>query len=157
MKKKFISTDEKLCFALDYIQVEPKYKKSKTKCKIANISTLVLAGICAGLALVGNYVFSFALGVFGSMIMFPSIYWFHSKKKEVIDNANRTRISYRQFLKMERSGELKKLIAEAKKLMTEPTYVGIEKITPNRTNSPSTPTASKSQTSSKFQYIDRGR
>lgn len=157
MKKKFISTDEKLCFAIDYIPVEPKYKKSKTKCKIANISTLVLAGICAGLALVGNYVFSFALGVFGSMVMFPSIYWVHSKKKELIDNINRTSISYRKFCKMERSGELKKLIAEAKKLMTEPTYVGIEKITQNRTTSTPAPTTNRTQSSSKFQYNDRSR
>lgn len=157
MKKKFISTDEKLCFALDYIPVEQKYKKSKTKCKIANISTLVLAGICAGLALVGNYVFSFALGVFGSMVMFPAIYWVHSKKKEVIDNVNRTSISYRKFCKMERSGELKKLIAEAKKLMTEPTCVGIEKITQNRTTSTPVSTTSKTQSSSKFQYNDRSR
>lgn len=157
MKKKFISTDEKLCFALDYISVEQKYKKSKTKCKIANISTLVLAGICAGLALVGNYVFSFSLGVFGSMIMFPSIYWLHSKKREIIDNVNRTSISYRQFRKMDRSGELKKLVAEAKRLMTEPAYVGIEKITSNHSTPTSTPTTSNSRSSSKFQFNDRSR
>ena len=51
--------------------------------------------------------------------------------RETIETANQSNITYRQFKKMEHSGELQKVIQEAKIMQASPVSVGIEKFTQN--------------------------
>ena len=129
MKAKVISKEEKLCFAFDYMPVEKRYLKMKKRRNFVNICTAVLAGASLTIGVLFNPAVAVTLGIFGNMVLLPSMYLCNSKMQEIIETVNFSNITYKHFRKMERSGELKQLINEAKQLQETPAYIGIGKLT----------------------------
>lgn len=128
MRTRQINKDDKLCFALDYLPVEKKYKKTKKIRNIVNYLTILASGVSLGLGFV-SLPSAITVAILSGMVLLPSMYIFNSKMREVIDTVNRTNITFRQFKKMERSGELDKLLIQAKQFQSiSPSYVGIEKL-----------------------------
>lgn len=130
-KAKEISKDVKLSFALDFMEVQKQYQKTKKKRNFTNIATAIVASFCVVAGLASYVPVALGTAIFGSMILMPSMYVFNSKMKEIIDDATHSTISYRQFKKLERSGELSRLLEEAKEMQNAPIKVGIERITPS--------------------------
>jgi len=111
-----LSHVNKLSFALDYVKAEKKYLKYK---KLQNITTGVGCGIVALVSLIaafGSIATALSVAIFGAMITLPTFFVFNSTKRYIIDNASNEQVSFRQFRKMEKSGELKQLIAEINRL-----------------------------------------
>lgn len=156
MKTKKINKDEKLCFALDYIPVEKQYKKTKKIRNLVNLFTIIVAGVSLGFGMLGSIPTAITVAVLSSLVLLPSMYVFNSKMREVIDTINHSNITFRQFRKMERSGELDKLIKEAKTLQTSPAYIGIEKFATNNSLI-STQNINSKQRSSSFSKNNDGR
>lgn len=139
MSKHNITKDDKLCFALDYIPVQKKYKKTKKARNSINILSILTAGISVVLGFV-SLPSAVSVAILGSLVLLPSMYVFNSKMREIVNTANHTNISFRQFRKMERSGELDKLLKEANSLFfCKPSSIGIEKITSTNTLNKSQP------------------
>lgn len=127
-KDDFFVHREKLRFVEDFKDVEEKYSRVKG----VNKALAVLGGLAyVGLAVYGvfNLVYALSFATYFSMAFAPTMYIFKTIKKGIIEDCSCTSISYKEFKKMVKSGEIDKL---KKELITQnymrPSKIGIPKI-----------------------------
>lgn len=127
-KDDFFVHREKLRFVDDYMCVEEKYSRVKGVSK----ALAILGGLAyVGLAVYGlfNLVYALSFATYFSMAFVPTMYVFKTVKKGIIEDCSCTSISYKDFKKMVKSGEIDRL---KKELVTNnhkgPYKIGIPKI-----------------------------
>lgn len=119
MKKNVeLTEDEKMFFISKYLKVQEKFHKAKKTRKGFLITYLLLSAIGAA-AMPFNFVLGYCILFPCSLIGLPTLYAMSCKIFDIVDEATTYNISYKQFKKMFKSGELDKLIAEYKKTLQE--------------------------------------